>query len=81
LRNEVTNLYCVIGAEIQNKASLTIMISDNLVATNNLDASKLIRELGKEIEGGGGGQKFFATAGGKKPEGLQKALDRSVDFI
>ncbi|MBP8250413.1 MAG: alanine--tRNA ligase, partial [Chitinophagales bacterium] len=78
LRNETTNLFCVLGAEIQSKASLTIMISDELVAAKNMDASKLIRELGKEIEGGGGGQKFFATAGGKKPEGLQKVLELSV---
>jgi len=78
LRNETTNLFCVLGAEIQAKASLTIMISDELVAAKNMDASKLIRELGKEIEGGGGGQKFFATAGGKKPEGLQKVLELSV---
>ena len=78
LRNETTNLFCVLGAEIQSKASLTIMISDELVAAKNMDASKLIRELGKEIEGGGGGQKFFATAGGKKPEGLQRVLELSI---
>ncbi len=81
LRNEVNNLFCVLGAEIQSKASLTIIISDDLVATKNLDASKLIRELGKEIEGGGGGQKFFATAGGKKTEGLKIALDKSIAVL
>ncbi len=81
LRNEVNNLFCVLGAEIQSKASLTIIISDDLVAAKNLDASKLIRELGKEIEGGGGGQKFFATAGGKKTEGLKIALDKSIAVL
>ncbi len=81
LRNEVNNLFCVLGAEIQSKASLTIIISDDLVAAKNLDASKLIRELGKEIEGGGGGQKFFATAGGKKTEGLKIALEKSIAVL
>ena len=81
LRNEVNNLFCVLGAEIQSKASLTIIISDDLVAAKNLDASKLIRELGKEIEGGGGGQKFFATAGGKKTEGLKIVLEKSIAVL
>ena len=76
LRNEMENLVCLIGAEIQGKASLTLMISDSLVETKGYDASKWIRELGKEIEGGGGGQKFFASAGGKKPDGISAALKK-----
>lgn len=74
LRNEIDNLVCLLGAEIQGKASLTLMISDALVETKGYDASKWIRELGKEIDGGGGGQKFFASAGGKKPDGIAAAL-------
>ncbi len=57
------------------------MISDNLVSEKTLDASKLIREIAKEIQGGGGGQAFFATAGGKNPGGLKAALSKAKELI
>ncbi len=63
-----------LGAEIGGKAHLAIMLGDHVVKSYNLDASRLIREAAKEIQGGGGGQPFFATAGGKNPAGLKKAL-------
>ena len=81
LRNEVSDLVCLLAADIQGKASLTLMISDNLVESKGYDAAKLIRELGKQIEGGGGGQKFFATAGGKNTGGLRKALDSVTTLL
>jgi len=81
LRNEVTDLVCLLGADIQGKANLTLIISDNLVAERDLDASAMIRILGKEIEGGGGGQKFFATAGGKQPAGINSALEKLILLI
>ena len=48
---------------------------------NLLDAGKIIRELGTYIQGGGGGQPFFATAGGKNPDGLSEALSKGKDYI
>jgi alanyl-tRNA synthetase len=57
------------------------MISDNIVSEFGLDASKIIREISKEIKGGGGGQAFFATAGGKKAEGLKAAIEKARQVI
>ncbi len=77
LKKEIDDLFLVLGAKIGQKANLAIMISDSLVQ-KGLNASKIIREAAKEIQGGGGGQPFFATAGGKNPHGLQKAIDKAV---
>lgn len=81
LKNEVANLFLVLGAEVNGKANLSIMISDNLVKEKSLHAGNIIREAAKEMKGGGGGQPFFASAGGKDPEGIQKAIDKSLTFI
>jgi len=81
LKGKIENLVLVIGSEIEDKANLAVTISDNLVKNNKLDASILVRELAKEIEGGGGGQPFYATAGGKKPEGLQNALTKARKML
>ena len=51
------------------------------MAERNLDAGKVVRELGKHIQGGGGGQPFYATAGGRKPEGIQEALDKAAGYL
>ncbi|MFI5135398.1 MAG: alanine--tRNA ligase, partial [Chitinophagales bacterium] len=75
LRNEVDNLVFAGGAAINGKAQLCVMISENLVNEKSLDAGKIIKTVSKEINGGGGGQKFFATAGGTNPEGITKAID------
>jgi alanyl-tRNA synthetase len=64
----------VIGGEEDGKASLSIMISDELVHSKGYNAGTLIRENAKFIQGGGGGQPFFATAGGKNPNGIDEAL-------
>jgi alanyl-tRNA synthetase len=68
------NLFCVLGSIINEKPQLAVMLSDNLVSDKGLNASNIVRELAKEIEGGGGGQAFFATAGGKKADGIGKAV-------
>lgn len=81
LRNETDNLFCVLGADLNGKANITIIISDNLVAEKNLDAGKMVRELGKFIDGGGGGQKFFASAGGKNPGGLKAVMDEAGNYL
>lgn len=81
LKNEVDNLFLVLGADIGGKPNLTIMISENLVNDKGLHAGKIIREAGKEIKGGGGGQPFYATAGGKDVSGLQAAIEKALGFI
>lgn len=81
LKNEVADLYLVLGAEIAGKAVLTIMISDKLVEARQLNASNIVREAAKEIQGGGGGQAFYATAGGKNPAGLEWAIAKAVQII
>jgi alanyl-tRNA synthetase len=81
LGNEVDNLFFFAGTEINGKALLTSYISKNLVEEKGLDAGKIVRELGKLIQGGGGGQKFFATAGGKNPAGLKEAISKAKEYI
>jgi alanyl-tRNA synthetase len=81
LKGEVDNLFLVIGAEVNGKANVTVMISDNLVKEKNLHAGNIIKEISKEINGGGGGQAFYATAGGTKIEGLKGAIERVLGFL
>jgi alanyl-tRNA synthetase len=81
IRNEVENLFLLMGNVSDDKVNLTLMISDNLVAEKNWNASQIIREFAKEIQGGGGGQNYFATAGGKKAEGLESAFNLAKDFV
>jgi alanyl-tRNA synthetase len=76
IKNQLGNAFVCLGAEIEGKAHLSIIISEDLVKEKKLDASKLIREISKEINGGGGGQAFYATAGGKNPAGIDKALKK-----
>ena len=81
LKNQLQNLFMLVGAEVEGKAHLSLIISDNLVKEKNLDAVKIIRELSKEIQGGGGGQAFYATAGGKNPQGIDKAIENINNFL
>lgn len=74
MRAAVENLFIVIGSANEGKANLTVIISDELVASRGLNAGTIVRELAKSIQGGGGGQPGFATAGGKNPQGLEQAL-------
>ena len=81
LKNSTENLFAVIGAEVNEKASLTIIVSENLVKEKNLNAGTIVREIAKEINGGGGGQPHFATAGGTDNSGIEKALEKAKSFI
>jgi len=63
------------------KALLTVYIAKNIVEEKGLNAGNIVRELGKYIQGGGGGQPFFATAGGKNPEGIKQALAEAKKMI
>jgi len=76
-----TNLFLVLATAEDDKPMLTCYISKELVAEKNLNAGAVVRELGKYIQGGGGGQPFFATAGGKNTAGIPEALAKAIDFI
>ncbi len=81
LRQSVPNLVAVLGAEIDGKPQLAVMLDDELVQGGKLNASTLVRELAKEIQGGGGGQPFFATAGGKNAAGLPAAIGKAEALV
>jgi len=81
LKDIVENLFVVLGNETDGKANLTVMISENLTKEKGLNAGQIIREIAKEIQGGGGGQSHFATAGGKNPSGIDKALAKAREFV
>ena len=81
LEKEVGNAVIVFGTISNDKPQLTICISPDLVKSKNLNAGTMIRELAKDIKGGGGGQPTFASAGGVDTEGLARALGRVKDFL
>jgi alanyl-tRNA synthetase len=74
IRRDVEKMAFVAATSEEGKPQLLVMLSDDLVA-QGLDAGKMVREAAKHIQGGGGGQKFFATAGGKNVEGLSRAFE------
>ncbi len=81
LGNLGNNLFLLLATAQDNKPMLTCYISKELVAEKGLNAGQVVRELGKYIQGGGGGQPFFATAGGKNAEGISEALKAAKNFI
>ncbi|HSP39804.1 MAG TPA: DHHA1 domain-containing protein, partial [Gillisia sp.] len=81
LGEKETNLFLLLASEQDGKALLSCYISKELVSQKDLNAGKVVKELGKYIQGGGGGQPFFATAGGKNPQGINEALQNASSFI
>lgn len=81
LGQKFSNLFLLFGAEINGKALLSCYISKELVTERGLNAGSIVRELGRFIQGGGGGQPFFATAGGKHPEGIELALNAAQTYL
>ena len=71
----------VIGSENAGKANILVTVSDDLVKLRNISAVTIIKEISGEINGGGGGQPFLATAGGKNPEGISRALAKAAGFL
>jgi alanyl-tRNA synthetase len=81
IRNTVQSVVLVLGSEIGGKANLLVMVSDNLVNEKKINAVNIIREISPVINGGGGGQPFLATAGGKNPSGLTDALLKAEEYL
>ena len=70
----------VLASNFEGKVLLTVMITDDLV-DKGVDAVFIIKEIAKEVNGGGGGQKFFATAGGSNIDGIKSALDKAKEIL
>ena len=79
--NNKTNLFALLASEKEGKALLACYISKDMAFEKGLNAGSIVRELGKYIQGGGGGQPFFATAGGKHPAGIPEALEKAKAFL
>jgi alanyl-tRNA synthetase len=81
IRNSSDNAVLVTGSVIKGKANLLVMVSDNLVKERNLSATAIIKEIAGEISGGGGGQPFLATAGGKNTAGIPAAIKKAEEYL
>ena len=80
LRARAPKLVLVQGSVNDGKPMLTVMLGEEITA-QGVNAGAVVREAAKLMQGGGGGQAFFATAGGKNPDGLQAAIDKAVELI
>jgi alanyl-tRNA synthetase len=80
LKAQVADLFLVLAAEVEGKPQIAVMLADSLVQ-RGLNAANIVRELAKEIQGGGGGQPFFATAGGKNLAGLPKVVEKAAGLV
>jgi len=81
LKESIENLFLLLISENDGKVFLSLMISEELVSARGMNASLIIRELAKEVDGGGGGQPFFATAGGKNARGIDCAIEKAKKII
>ena len=81
LRNQFEDLVLILAADVDGKPQVAVMIGEKLAAENKFHAGNLVKELAKEIDGGGGGQPFFATAGGKNLNGLDAVLEKSRKLL
>ncbi len=81
LKKEVSDALIILAAKIEDKPQLAVILDEALISAKGLNAGQIVRELAKEIQGGGGGQPFFATAGGKDLSGLQKAVAKAKEMF
>ena len=81
LKNEVANLFAILAADIDGKPQIAVIIDEKLVKDRGLNAGNIVRDLAKNIKGGGGGQPFFATAGGKDINGLDAAILQAKELV
>ena len=75
-----TNLVCAVGSTANDKPLLSVMLSDDMVKDHGLNAGTIIREAAKLIQGGGGGQPHYASAGGKNLDGINAAVDKVIEL-
>ncbi|MCU0461985.1 MAG: DHHA1 domain-containing protein, partial [Bacteroidales bacterium] len=80
-RKTSDNTVLVIGSAFAGKASIVVMVSDKLISEMKISAVEIIKEIAGEINGGGGGQPFLATAGGKNPGGINNAIKKAGDYL
>ena len=81
VREQMTESFvCVVGSVFEGKPMLNVMLSDDMVKEHGLNAGQLVREAAKLMQGGGGGQPHYASAGGKDPDGLSAAIDKVVEL-
>jgi alanyl-tRNA synthetase len=81
MKEQVENLFMVLTSEQNGKPQIAVLVADNLVKEKNLHAGNIVKELAKHVNGGGGGQPFFATAGGTKMEGINEVLKSAEKII
>jgi len=81
IRNSSVNTVMVIGSKNADKANILVTVTEDLIKEKNINAISIIKEISGEINGGGGGQPFLATAGGKNPNGITKAIAKAAEFI
>ncbi|MBI3218137.1 MAG: alanine--tRNA ligase [Bacteroidetes bacterium] len=81
LRNQFDDLILVLAADIEGKPQVAVMLGEKVEAAKKFHAGNMVKELAKEIDGGGGGQPFFATAGGKNLEGLESVIVKAKGLI
>ena len=81
LKNEVSNALVILAAKIEDKPQIAVILDEALITGKKLNAGQIVRELAKEIQGGGGGQPFFATAGGKDLAGLGKVVAKAKEMF
>jgi len=81
LKGEIEKLVCILGGESKGKPHLSIMISDSIVEEFDVHAGNIVRVAASEIKGGGGGQAFFASAGGKDASGLANAISKAKNIL
>ena len=81
IKGELSNFILLLTSNLNNKPIITLMISENLVQSKAWNAGSIIRDLSIEIKGGGGGQPFFATAGGSDADGLKKVIQKAKEIF
>lgn len=81
LKAEIKNLFIIVGTKTNNKPTISVGISDDLVKSGKCHAGTIVKDLAQEIKGGGGGQPSFATAGGSDIGGLERAIQKSKNFL